>query len=239
MTLYNKFKLPADNKIQFEDLPERYAREYSINFACNSGNQDCLQDAFTLVFMFANNDQKVPNGLELLYCAGFRGNGKQDEFVKVWNKMQNTADVTFKNTLISALGCTDNPILLTDYLHTSLGSGNSVNYTQAQRRAVYTSTLQSLTGLPTITDFIKNYYRNMMSSYAWTLQQILTEVAYKIKTREDQTFFIGFLLDFESLSNDAFRALSLITYDNLAKQDLPQNAAQMRALKGLNPDIGN
>lgn len=189
--------------------------------------------------MFANSDQKIPNGLELLYCAGFRGDGKQDEFVKVWQKMQNTADVTFKNTLISALGCTDNPTLITDYLHSSLGSGNSVNYTQAQRRAVFTSTLQSHTGLTTITDFIKLYSSNMMSSYGWTLQQILTEVANKIKTTEDQSFFIGYLLSFDNLSDNAFRALSQITYDNLARQETPQHAAQMQALRGLNPDIGN
>lgn len=236
---YNKFKLPSDNIIPVEDIPDRYGREYAIYFACNSGNQDCLQDAFSLVYIFANTDQKVPNGLELLYCAGFRGNGKQDEFVKVWNKMQNTADVTFKNTLINALGCTDNPVLLTDFLHSSLGQGNSVNYTTAQRQAVFRSTLQSHTGLSTITDFIKLYSTNMMSSYGWSLQQILTEVANTIKTRDDQSFFIGFLLSLDNLSSDAFRALSTITYDNLARQDLPQNAAQMSALRSLNPDRGN
>jgi hypothetical protein len=189
--------------------------------------------------MFANYEQKVPNGLESIYCAGFRGDGKQDEFTKTWFKMQVTADVNFKNTLINALGCTDNPKLIVDYLHTSLGSGNSVNYTQAQRRAVFTSTLQSLTGLPTITDFIKEYYTYMQNSYGWSLQTILTQVANTIKTEQDQLFFMDFMLSMESLSGDAFRALTKITSDNIARQKLPQNVAQMHALKALHPDVGN
>lgn len=220
-------------------MPERYGRDYATLLACNSGNLQCLQDAFTLVFMYANYDQKVPNGLERIYCAGFRGDGKQDEFSKVWNKMQATTDANFKNTLISALGCTDNPVLLNDYLETSLGDGNSVSYTTVQRRAVFTSTLQSHTGLPTITAFIEKFSSTMISRYGWTLQQILTEVAYTIKTEKDQIFFINFMLSLKNLSGDALRAVSQITYDNLEKQKLPQNAAQMATLMALNPDIGN
>lgn len=207
--------------------------------ACNSGNIQCLQDAFSLVYLYANFDQKVPNGLEIIYCAGFRGNGKQDEFVKVWKKMQAEADATFKTVLINALGCTDNPTLITDFLHSSLGDGNSVSYTQPQRRAVFTSTLQSHTGLPVITDFIKQFSSTMISRYGWTLQQILTQVANTIKNEQDQLFFINFMLSLENLSGDAFRAVSQVTYDNLEKQKLPQNAAQMYALMQINPDLGN
>lgn len=187
--------------------------------------------------MFANFDQKIPNGLELAYCAGFRGDGKEDEFVKVWTKMQATTDADFKTVLINGLGCTDNPKLITDFLHSSLGDGNSVNYNQAQRRAVFTSTLQSHTGLPVITEFIKNYSTLMVSRYGWTLQQILTQVANTIKTEQDQIFFINFMLSLDNLSGDAFRAVSQITYENIARQKLPQNAAQMEALMLINPDI--
>jgi hypothetical protein len=189
--------------------------------------------------MYANYDQKVPNGLERIYCAGFRGDGKQDEFVKVWRKMQAQTDATFKLTLINGLGCTDNPTLLYDFLQSSLGDGNSVNYNQAQRRAVFTSSLQSHTGLPTITKFIKEFSSTITSRYGWTLQQVLTEVANTIKTEQDQIFFINFLLSLENLSGDALRAVSQITYDNLAKQKLPQNVAQMQSLMAINPDIGN
>lgn len=236
--MYNKFKLPTDNIVPIENLPERYGRDYAINLACNSGNQQCLQDAFTLVFMLANFDQKIPNGLERAYCAGFRGDGKQDEFTKVWRKMQNTTDATFKTVLINALGCTDNPTLIVDFLHSSLGDGNSVSYTQAQRRAVFTSTLQSHTGLPVVTGFIKEFSTYMISRYGWTLQQILTQVANTIKTEKDQLFFINFMLSLENLTGDAFRTVSQITYDNLAKQKLPQNAAQMYTLMQINPDLG-
>lgn len=190
--------------------------------------------------MYANFDQKVPNGLELIYCAGFRGVGKEDEFVKVWRKMQSTTDTTFKNTLINALGCTDNPTSITDYLHSSLGDGNSVSYTQAQRRAVFTSTLQSHTGLPVVLDFINKFSTEMRSRYAWSMQQILTPVAQTIKTESNQLLFLDFMLGLgDRLTGDSFRDLSRIVSENMARQKLPQNVAQMNALKALNPDLGN
>ena len=238
-TFYNFYKLPEDSSIPVEALPTRYGRYYANYFACNSGNVDCLQDAFSLVYLFANFDQKIPNGLEILYCAGLRGDGKEDEFKKVYEKMQVTADATFKGTLISALGCTDNPSMMVDYLFTSLGDSNSVSYTQAQRRAVFQSTLQSHHGLPVVMDFIKNYSSDMINRYAWSLQQILTEVARTIKNEEDQLYFSNVMLTMKNLSGNAYLAVSQIAYQNIEAQKLPQNVAQMDALKQIYPDLGN
>lgn len=231
---YSKFKLPANYIVPFDDLPERYGRNYAISFACTSGNQQCLDDAHTLVKVYANTDRKIPNGLELYYCHGFRGDGKVPEFVSVWNKMSLMPNTnSMKATLISALGCTDNPTLQWSYLDTTLGSGpNNVNYTLQQRRDVFGAVVaNSLTSLPVVIDFISQKEAEILSSQGRTLEQLLTVVANSIKNVDDQILFQSFMLTRTSLSSDAFLRLFTIMGNNLAAQNQPRYATSYKEME--------
>ncbi|KAG5680753.1 hypothetical protein PVAND_010240 [Polypedilum vanderplanki] len=216
---YEKFQLPSNNVIPNDDLPERYGRDYATFFACNNGNELCLDDAYSLVKQYAHNDQLIPNGLERIYCSGLRGTGKEDEFVAIWHKMSLTSDATFKSTLISALGCSDNTELLKDFLYSSLGSGNSVNYTTAQRQAVLSAVLQSYSGLPVVLDFISKAQSEITSNYGRTLLQILTTVAGTIKTVEDQMIFSTYVVSNNQLTGDNIGTLLRTVNNNIQSQN--------------------
>ncbi|KAL7036535.1 hypothetical protein ACKWTF_008841 [Chironomus riparius] len=231
---YAKYKLPADNTIPKDSMPERYGRDLATNLACNSGNEQCLKDMNLLVRQYANDDIRIPNGLESMYCHGFRGTGKQDEFVKVWRKMQITADTTFKTTLINGLGCTDDKDALTDYLESTLGSGASqVNYTQTERRAVFTAVLKSYSSLPVVVEFLNKFELDIISRYGWTLQTILSNVATTIRTKDDQIIFTDYLLTLQHLSIDVLASLLKTMSNNMNQQTAFTNARQMEIIKTI------
>lgn len=148
--------------------------------------------------------------------------------------MSISSDATFKSTIINALGCSDNEVFLKDYLESSLGSnGNSVNYTQAQRRQVFTSVLRSHSGLPIIIDFLTKHEPSIISSYGQTLYTTLASVASTIKNREDQALFSDYISTLTGLTGDQYRALSQTVSNNLAQQKTFTNARQMELIRGV------
>jgi hypothetical protein len=232
---YAKYKLPDDYKIPIDSLPERYGRELAINLACNAGNEQCLKDTYALVHVYADHDWPLAKGLETIFCHGLRGNGKQVEFVNLWRKMQQTSDTTFKGQLISALGCTDNPVALKDYLESSLGSSsNNVNYTQAERRAVFNAVLRSYSSLPVVIEFLETFELDIIASYGWTLQTILNTVANSIRNTDDQLLFTNYVLSLSHLSATSLSTVLKTISNNLNQQTAFQNARQMEIIKTIN-----
>jgi len=172
----------------------------------------------------------VPNGLERIYCAGLRGVGKQDLFTKIWNIMSNTADTAFKSTLISALGCSDDPVALKAYLDSSIGSGNSVNYTTSERLAVFSAVLTSNSGLPVAIEFLKREQSAAISNYQTTLMNLLTSMANTIRNEEDQMLFLSFLFTRSELTGDNFMSLARIITNNLDRQKSAQYMQHMNQI---------
>lgn len=215
---YDKYKLPKDGQIPNENVPERYGRDYATFFACNNRNEQCLKDSQALVEQFAYNNKLIPNGLERIYCSGLRGTGKQELFATVWDKMSNTADASFKSTLINALGCSDDPKALTDYLDSTIGDGNNVNYTTSQRLAVFNAVLNSYSGLPVVIEFLKREQNAAVSYYRVTFMQLLRNIANSIKNEQDQTMFQSFLLSRSNLTGDDFFTILKVVDDNIVRQ---------------------
>jgi hypothetical protein len=163
-----------------------------------------------------------------------RGPGKEGELVELWRQMAMSSDVAWKTTIINSLGCSDNEAFLKDYLESSLGAnGNNVNYTQTQRRAVFSSVLRSHSGLPIIIDFLIKFEANIISSYGQSINQVLTTVAATIKNREDQILFSDYLATVTGLTGTQYQTLSRTVANNLAQQKTPTNARQMDLIKGI------
>ena len=184
-----------------------------------------MYDTYVQNRLFADPDRSIPRGLEnVIFCSGFRGTNKQDEWVAAWRKMQNTSDTTFKTQLINGLGCSDDPIILKDYLESILGAGNSVNYNQAQRRSVFTSVLNSHSGLTSVINFLKDFELEISSSLGYDLENLLTIVARTIKTRTQQIEFSDYLLTLTHLESEAYRRVLNLAGGNLLTQQQGQNA---------------
>lgn len=225
--------MSGDGIVPNENVPERYGRDYATIFACNNRNDQCLKDANLLVHQFAYNNRLIPNGLERNYCNGLRGTSKQDLYADVWRIMSNTQDASFKSTLINALGCTDDQEALKAYLDSSIGDGNSVNYTTAQRLAVFNAVLSSYSSLPVVMDFLKRERNTAASRYGTSLMTLYRNVANTIRNEEDQMLFVSSLLAFSGLSGDDFMTLSRVITDNLERQNSAQYRQHMNQIERI------
>lgn len=243
-SFYDRYKLPDNLVIPVEGVYQRYARELATKLACNAGNEQCLYDTFLTNKRFADIDIKVRPGLEAVtYCSGFRGENKQYEWVSVWRKMSLTADATAKTLMINGLGCSDDKLVLKDYLESTLGSnGNNVNYTSsAERRSVLSAVLNSNSGLEAVIDFISEFELDILNVLGYaSLESLITVPARTVKTEAQQTLFMNFLETLTHLDAAASQRVRVIVDNNFAVQRSEQNAGFLgmiqKILEGLIDD---
>ena len=233
--LYDNFKLPDDIITPIEEVYERYGREIALRLACNSGNEQCLYDTFIMNYLFLEDIAEIPKGLEpVTYCSGLRQENTQIVWVKMWQLMQSTSDPIVKSRALSALGCSGDQDSLKDYLESTLGSGNSVNYTAAERRSVYTAVLNSYSGLEVVISFLNDFELDILRSFGYAnLEALLTVPARTIKTRDQQLMFNDYLLTVTALPVDALGRLIKIGGDNILLQQQPTNANILNIIKAI------
>ncbi|KAG5669539.1 hypothetical protein PVAND_017426 [Polypedilum vanderplanki] len=216
---YQKYQLSSSATIPKEILPDRFGRELAINLACTSGNEQCLTDTAILVHNFAINGQSIPAGLENILCFGLRGSGKSEEFNKILEILRVKTDLNVRMKFINALGCTDDSELLMSFLEESIFTGNvDYNYTTAQRRAMFTSSLQSKIALSTIIEFLNENEAAARAFYSYNLNSIMTFVANSLKTEKEQEEFTNYIETLADLSTTQKRNLNAIVSENLNKQ---------------------
>jgi ERAP1-like C-terminal domain len=231
---YENFKTPEGGRIPMEDVYERYGHELALTLACNAGNEQCLAETFSQVHQYVDHDYLLPPGLEVsLLCSGLRGSDKQEEWVGIWTKMASNFDATFKARAINALGCSDDPQILKDYLESTLGSGNSVNYTQAERRNVLASVLNSYSGLDAVISFIKEFELDIMSFYSYSLETLLTVPARTIKSREQEKVYKDFLATLTHLDAAVLVNVIAVIDANFATQQTTQNAKFLNTIRKI------
>lgn len=94
---------------------------------------------------------------ELIYCNGFKGSGKQQEFVMMWRKMQASTDAEERSLMIRSLGCSDDREVLRDFLQTSIATNSDARYSRKERLEVFESVLRSTVGVPAAIEFLENH----------------------------------------------------------------------------------
>lgn len=233
--LYDHYKVPEDFIIPVDDLVERYAREIALRLACNSGNEVCLEDTYIQNHLIAGHERKIPNGLEsVIYCSGFRGIGKETEWIAMWKQMQASSDATFRSRIIIALGCTEEKKLLKDLLETTLSSNNDASYTLTERRNVFNSVLSSYSALPAILEFLTEYELDILSRYQYpNLQTLLSNVARIVWTNEQLEIFNTYLASNNRLSVEIYDSVFTIASNNIKQQELPKYSAIMEILQKI------
>lgn len=233
---YGKYKLPANQVIPDDIIPERYGRSYAMNLACVAGNEQCLEDTLRLVSNYANFSQPIPKGLESILCHGMRGPNSFDTFVALWRISQLTADASLKTTLLNSLGCTNHETLLLDYLESALGSGSgNVNYTIANRQSVFAASLQSKVIVPVFVKFMTKNSASAVSMFRYTLSELITRVANTVRTRDDQFLLIDYMATANGLSGDDFKAISLIMSNAISQQQQAQYSRQIQLMAQIFP----
>lgn len=145
-----------ENKIPNEPIVERYAREISIHYACQAGNEVATYASFVQVHLFEDHDEPVPKGLEeVLYTTGMRGTNRSDVFVGMWTKMQASNEIEERSLIIKALGLSKIEEALESYLDASLATNSDVNFRTGERLQIFNSVASSEIGIKALIEFLK------------------------------------------------------------------------------------
>lgn len=233
---YYQYRIPEDGVIPQEETYERYGRELATRIACNAGNLLCIEDAMKQNKRLIDGIAPVPKGLEnVIYCNGFKFNGvDKNDWVKMWQLMQNTDDATFKSRAISALGCTSDRELLQNYMESSTVYGRTFNYTTNDRRNVLNAVLSSPNGLNVALEFLRVYELDVLEMYGYnTLEELVSVPARTIKTQDDKDDFFAYLNQLTHLEAGAVANVTTIVDNNMNARSTPLNVAHMEMIEKL------
>lgn len=231
---YESFKVPENNVIPVEEVYERFSRELAFKLACNAGNQLCLNETYVQNHLFADNEGKIPKGMEsVIFCSGFRGTNKQGKWTEMWKKMQSTSDATFKSQAISGLGCTDDKDLLKLYLESTIES-EGINYTLDEYKEIVHSVLNSTAGLKAVINFFTDFELDVLRIYKYvTMEELVIVAATTVKNREQQALFMNFLVTCDRMSAAVFRNITVMVNSNFETQEAPTNANNLKIIEKI------
>lgn len=111
------------NDIVSEPQIRKYGRSMIIKLACEMGSSHCRGDTLNRLRSLSANDDFHQNVRPEMYCGAMRTAVKAD-FDKVWRRLLDSSDSSYRNMLINALACTTSTDLLSTYLSSSLPALN-------------------------------------------------------------------------------------------------------------------
>ncbi|KAK2581481.1 hypothetical protein KPH14_005147 [Odynerus spinipes] len=157
--------LPMSELLGFTDDPTdtirtKLQREIILSASCTVNNADCLETAKALFrsWISAPNEAISADLKSFIYCIGIR-TGNEEDWYTVWKKFLVTDLHSEQELLLSALGCSRNPILLNKYLRSSIFSSSRIR--KQYRFSIVTAVTK---GNPENVDHTLEFVRNNLQS---------------------------------------------------------------------------
>ncbi|XP_015184594.1 PREDICTED: aminopeptidase N-like [Polistes dominula] len=168
-----------------DNVQTKLLREIILSTACALNNVHCLETSKMLFSSWISESNKTisANLKSFVYCIGIR-NGNDDDWFKVWNKFLETDLHIEQELLLSALGCSRNPILLNKYLNVSITQSSKI------RKQYRFSIVNAVTkGNPENVDhtlkFVENNLESIIDSRGYDfLGKILNTIGENMTTKE-------------------------------------------------------
>ncbi|XP_037030608.1 aminopeptidase N-like [Bradysia coprophila] len=124
----------------------KYGRSLIIKLACEMGSTHCRGDTLNRLRLLTGTDDFHQNVRPEMYCGAMRTSLKAD-FDRVWRRLLDSSDSSYRNMLINALACTTSTDLLSTYLSSSLPATNpfpnNVTYRPEELVRVFNAVYQS------------------------------------------------------------------------------------------------
>ncbi|KAI4492593.1 hypothetical protein M0804_002384 [Polistes exclamans] len=160
-------------------------REIILSAACALNNAHCLDTSKMLFNSWISESNKTisANLKSFVYCIGIR-NGNDDDWFTMWNKFLETDLHIEQELLLSALGCTRNPILLNKYLNVSISPSSKIR--KQYRFSIVTAVTK---GNPENVDhtleFVENNFESIIDSRGYDfLGKIFNTIGESMTTME-------------------------------------------------------
>ncbi|KAI4503282.1 hypothetical protein M0802_001504 [Mischocyttarus mexicanus] len=113
----------------YDNVRTKLQREIILSASCAFNNAHCLETSKMLFssWILASNKTISPNLKSFVYCIGIR-TGTDEDWYTMWNKFLETDLHIEQELVLSALGCSRNPILLNKFsIVTAVTKGNPEN----------------------------------------------------------------------------------------------------------------
>ncbi|XP_033100895.1 aminopeptidase N-like isoform X2 [Anneissia japonica] len=180
---------------------EQYNRINALSTACAYKNDDCLLEARRLYteYMTSSNagnemNPVSPNLRSLTYCNGIREGG-QEEWDFGWEKYLSTDDSSEKSKWLYALGCSQEPWILSRYLEFSLDQ-SKVRSQDATYVIEYVS--DNYVGRALAWDFLRAKWETFRNDYgggSFSFSRLISSVTKHFNTEFDLAELEAFGID--------------------------------------------
>lgn len=204
--LYKKLGVKV---VEDEHKLDRYARSIAINLACQAGLEACLKDTSEQLMKLVNEGEKIePDVQSAIYCNGLR-DADTSTYFHLQNKMLASEDQAERTLIISALGCTQNEVLLTQFLNLAIIPGDALRL-QEKFRVFASPANNGELGLRVTMNFIRNNFHAILKTAPTQVNTMLANVASRVASESIYKEFDSLLELLEKFNGiNAGRGVSL------------------------------
>ncbi|XP_036213132.2 aminopeptidase N [Bactrocera oleae] len=187
----------TDDADKGEDMLKLFKRVEILNMACHLGHRDCILESarhFQNWIEVPNPDTNnpiPPNLRGIVYCTAIQY-GNEFEWDFAFQRYRSTSVSTEKELLLSALGCSLEPWILSRYLRRSI-SGEDIRKQDVYR--VFAAVSSNVVGQQIAFDFMRNNWNEIKTYLGSTMSNINAILKYATK-RMNSKFFLAELESF-------------------------------------------
>jgi len=168
-----------------------------LTWACRLGLGDCVKNATDIFREYEGTagNKPIPANLKsLIFCTALE-HGDEKEWNILWARYKESIITTEQVTILSALGCTKNVSLLTQYLEMSIDENSGIRKQDAA--SVFSAVYSNPYGVETAFNFLKSNFQKISEFYGGmnAVSNIITGIAGRLTTEDQvnelETFITG------------------------------------------------
>ncbi|KAJ8921487.1 hypothetical protein NQ315_003105 [Exocentrus adspersus] len=181
-----------------DDVIYTHTQTLALAWACKLGKADCVWDVKDLFSQYQSSGIKPNKNLRsVVYCNALRySNNNRTDWEFLWNSYLNSTGLaTEQITVLSALGCTRDVILLREYLNKTITDGSGIRPQDAL--SVFVSVYSgSPEGVDVAFEFLMGNYITIATKYAGfnSLGKLITGLAQTFTTQDQIARLRNFIM---------------------------------------------
>ncbi|XP_053660803.1 aminopeptidase N-like [Anopheles marshallii] len=161
-----------------------YKRISVLKAVCHLGHNDCVNHCFRKYYEWMQqpnpdiNNPISPNLKSTVYCTAIKY-GDEKEWDFAWDRFQKATVASEKEILLSAMGCSRVPWILTRYLENAMSDEYGIRKQDAFR--VFISVADNVIGQPIAFDYMRNNWAKMKSYFGASMSNLNIILKYCTK----------------------------------------------------------
>jgi aminopeptidase N len=214
------------NPIANEARVDVYARMIAINIACEAQHELCLTQVNQRLQQELYSEIPVTSDyVRVIYCNGVR---KADSalFTSLRNKMTASSVSSERNTILTALGCVQDPAILTSYLAFAVNAGSDL--TASERSRILSSPINNgEQSVLTLIEFTRTNYQSI--NFYNLVSSVCSNIAARVSNQEMMDSFSSLLTSLQGAG--ILSEAQTANYKNNANTIMNWQAANLRSVE--------